>query len=159
MNTKTEVIQALEHSCETFIVAANAFPRDKRTDKPDAVAFSATEILYHMIDVDKLWQQRVSRLLSGKSKEFIAMDPDKVAIDNAYNSQNFETGIADLRIARQMTLSLFRSMRDEQFELVGMHTKYGEMSINRILEIMTNHDLQHTKQLDRTEQQLNAMTR
>jgi uncharacterized damage-inducible protein DinB len=157
MNSKENELAALANSNAAFLDAARAFPAERRTLKPSERAFSATEIVYHMLAVEKLWQSRLQRLISGESREFIAMDPDKEAIDDSYNSKDFSEGLEDLLEARRRSLELFRSLLDEQFELTGIHTKYGEMSIDRIMEIMTAHDLQHAKQLERTEQELLAM--
>jgi hypothetical protein len=110
-----------------------------------------------MLDVERLWQGRLHRLIAGESREFIAMDPDREAIENKYNTKDYAEGLEELLEARRRSLELFRSLSDEQFELTGQHTKYGEMSIDRIIEIMTNHDHQHAKQLERTEQELNAL--
>jgi uncharacterized damage-inducible protein DinB len=154
MNTRTSELHDLKQSLEEFIRTAEGFPDELRLAKPTEKAFSATEIVYHMCDVETLWQDRLGKLLSGESREFIAMDPDKVALDNAYNSKNFAAGVAQLREGRQITLELFAELTDEQFDLAGMHTKYGEMSIARIVETMTNHDRQHARQLRRTESEL-----
>lgn len=150
MNSKTTELNTLEMSLEEFITTAERFPQEMRHQKPMEKAFSATEIVYHMCDVEALWQDRLSKLLSGESREFIAMDPDKVALDNAYNTKDFEAGLSQLREQRKTTLKLFASLSDDQFNLSGLHTRYGEMSITRIVETMTNHDLQHAHQLVRT---------
>ncbi|HET6512150.1 MAG TPA: DinB family protein [Candidatus Kapabacteria bacterium] len=157
MNTRTDTINALAQSNADFLAAAKKYPIEKRRDKPNAKAFSATEVLYHMIDVEKLWQRRLQRLISGESREFIAMDPDKEAVEQAYNSRDYDEGLEDLAELRQRSIELFRGMQDEQFELTGMHTRYGEMSVDRIMEIMTNHDAQHARQLERTEKELLAL--
>ncbi len=157
MNSKQNELAALAQSNADFLEAARNFPAERRTDKPSQKAFSATEIVYHMLAVEKLWQTRLQRLISGESRQFIAMDPDKEAVDEAYNDQDYNDGLEDILEARRRSLELFRSMLDDQFELTGDHTKYGEMSINRIMEIMTTHDLQHAKQLERTEQELLAI--
>jgi uncharacterized damage-inducible protein DinB len=157
MNSREDALALLAESNSEFLEAANNFPAEQRTDKPSDKAFSATEIVYHMLDVEKLWQGRLQRLISGESREFIAMDPDKEAVENKYNKKDYTEGLEELLEARRRSLELFRSLADDQFELTGIHTKYGEMSIDRILEIMTNHDHQHAKQLERTEQELNAL--
>ena len=51
MNTRTEKIKALALSYAEFIAAAYGFPQEKRRDKPSTKGFSATEIVYHMVDV------------------------------------------------------------------------------------------------------------
>lgn len=157
MNSKETELAALANSNADFLEAARNFPAERRTEKPTQNAFSATEIVYHMLAVEKLWQLRLQRLISGESREFIAMDPDKEAIDNSYNDNDYAEGLEDLLEARRRSLELFRSLADDQFELAGIHSRYGEMSMNRIIETMTAHDLQHAKQLERTEQQLRGI--
>jgi uncharacterized damage-inducible protein DinB len=156
MNSKEAEIKALEASIAEFIAAALRFPAQIRTEKPNEKAFSATEIVYHMLDVEKLWQGRMQRLISGESRDFIAMDPDREALQGNYNRKNYEQGLEALKEARLRSLEHFRSLMDDQFELAGNHTRYGEMSISRVIETMTNHDLQHAKQLIRTESELSA---
>lgn len=157
MNSRENELAALAESNSIFMEAANDFPQERRAEKPSARAFSATEIVYHMLDVERLWQTRLERLFSGESREFIAMDPDKEASEKRYNAKDFAEGLEALLEARRQSLEIFRSLTDEQFGLTGMHTKYGEMSVDRILEIMTQHDHQHAKQLERTEQELIAL--
>lgn len=156
MNSKESELAALAQSNAEFLEAARAFPEARRRDKPSQKAFSATEIVYHMLAVELLWQRRLQRLISGESREFIAMDPDQVAIDEAHNNKDYDDGLEEVLEARRRSLELFRSMLDEQFELTGEHTRYGQMSINRIIEVMTAHDLQHARQLQRTAQELLA---
>lgn len=156
MNTKTAELNALAMSLEEFIATAERFPNKLRQQKPSEKVFSATEIVYHMCDVELLWQDRLRKLLSGESRNFVAMDPDKVALDNAYNSKDLTSGLVQLREGRKKSLALFASLNDEHFNLFGIHTRYGEMSISRIVETMTNHDLQHARQLIRTEAELTA---
>jgi uncharacterized damage-inducible protein DinB len=158
MNSKETELAALAQSNADFLEAARNFPMERRTEKPTAKAFSATEIVYHMLDVEKLWQRRLQRLISGESRGFIAMDPDKEASENSYNSKDYNEGLEDLLEARRRSLELFRSMDDDQFELTGDHTRYGEMSISRVMEIMTAHDLQHARQLERTLRELDEVS-
>ena len=86
------------------------------------------------------------------------MDPDKVAIENEYNTKDYEAGLEELAELRQRSIELFRGMLDEQFELTGIHTRYGEMSVDKIMEIMTNHDAQHARHLELTVKELEALT-
>lgn len=159
MNKRSLAIEALRESGAAFQTTARAYPQDKRTLKPSAKAFSATEIVYHMLAVEQLWQDRITKLLSGGSRDFIAMDPDQVALENKHNTLALDAGLVQLASARDNTLVMLRGLSEGEFELSGMHTKYGEMNIDRILEIMMNHDHQHAAQLARTEFELGETSR
>lgn len=108
-----------------------------------------------MLAVEELWQQRIENLLTGGPREFVAMDPDEDAARNRYNERDFSEGLALLTKRRGDLLAKIGTLSDDQFELTGMHSKYGEMSIHRMLETMEGHDRQHAAQLGRTERALN----
>jgi hypothetical protein len=129
---------------------AQAFPLELRSAKPTETAFSATEIVYHMIAVEQLWQGRLKRLTSGESNRFDALDPDADARSGNYNSLDFETGLTILQNARRETNTFVRGLGPEALALEGIHSKYGPMNILRILEIMEGHDRNHAAQFART---------
>jgi uncharacterized damage-inducible protein DinB len=143
-------LAALDKSFTVFLNAAEEYPRTLVREKPSEKAFSATEILYHMLDVERLWQKRIRGLLDGTVDQFHQMNPDKVAIDQRYNERDYDPAIPDLTNARKETHALIRTMKPREFELTGIHSKYGEMNTYKILETMTDHDHTHAAQLKRT---------
>jgi uncharacterized damage-inducible protein DinB len=150
-------LAALSESFRIFEDAAMRFPATRRHERPRVGAFSATEILWHMIAVEDLWRLRISNLLTGGDRTFIALDPDADAADNSYNDREFEQGIETFRQKRSDTCSMLGSLTEDELQLTGMHSKYGEMTIHNILEKMTSHDAQHAGQLDRTARELAAV--
>ncbi len=150
LHRSENLLAALDKSFEVFRTTASNFPRTLIYKKPTEIAFSATEIVYHMVDVERLWQRRIRGLLDGTMKEFLQMNPDTVAIENRYNEKNYEHGIAELAQARKETHGLIQSMKLEAFERAGTHSKYGAMNTYDILETMEHHDRNHAAQLERT---------
>jgi uncharacterized damage-inducible protein DinB len=143
-------LEALDKSFEVFQTAASNFPRALVREKPSEKAFSATEIVYHMLDVERLWQRRIRGLLDGTVTRFDQMNPDKEAVEHRYNERAYEDGISELRNARNETHDHVRSMKPNEFERLGVHSKYGEMNTFKILEIIEGHDRTHAAQLERT---------
>jgi hypothetical protein len=147
---------ALTESLAIFIAAAERFPRSARRDRPHPGAFTATEIVYHVLAVEALWQERIGNVLTGRSREFIAMNPDEDAAQNHYNDRSFEDGVDELTKRRIETLATIGRLSGEQLLLSGIHSKYGEMSLHKIFETMEGHDKQHAAQLDRTARELSG---
>ena len=106
--------------------------------------------MYHLLEVEELWQTRLDQLLHTNDHHFQQIDPDALAKENHYNERSYEEGIANWNAARKDTVALVDGMTDEQLALVGIHSRYGEMNTLRILEIMADHDLQHLRQMERT---------
>ncbi len=144
------MLAAFNKSFQIFLDAARHYPRELVTQKPTAIAFSATEVLYHMLDVERLWQRRIRGLLDGSKTAFQQMDPDKEARDGRYNEKPYDDGISELKHAREETRALVRGMKPEELLLAGIHSRYGEMNTFDILAKMEEHDRTHAAQLERT---------
>jgi uncharacterized damage-inducible protein DinB len=145
-----EHLAALDKSFHTFLTSVSNYPRELARKKPSAKAFSATEILYHVLDVERLWQRRIRGMLDGTVNTFQQMNPDQEAINGRYNERLYDDGIPELVHARNETHALIRSMKPREFEITGTHSKYGEMNTFKILEILADHDHTHAAQLERT---------
>ncbi len=143
-------ITALGESFALFANTAQAYPRELVRLKPNEIAFSAAEIVYHMLDVERLWQRRIRGVRAGSMTTFQQMDPDKEARERQYNEKSYENGVSELNNARGETYALVRSMTLDELLLAGNHTRYGEMNTYAILAKMEEHDRTHSAQLDRT---------
>jgi uncharacterized damage-inducible protein DinB len=145
-----EYLEALTKSFHVFLTSASNYPRALVREKPSEKAFSASEVLYHVLDVERLWQRRIRGMLDGTMTTFQQMNPDQVAADERYNERPYDEGIPELMRARNETHTLIRSMKPREFEITGTHSKYGEMNTFKILETLTDHDHTHAAQLERT---------
>lgn len=146
----TEELAKLEQSFLEVVDFAKAYPEPLRSVKPDEKAFSATEIIYHMLEVENLWQRRLKMLITTTERRFQALDPDAAAKEGNYNSKSFQKGLEDWFEAREETVDLIDEMSESERRIVGIHPKYGEMDTHRIVEIILGHDKQHLAQLERT---------
>lgn len=143
-------LQKLHQTIAKVTAYAEKFPREYIYSKPDAKAFSANEIIYHLLEVEELWQRRLDQLLHTEDHNFQQIDPDALAKENHYNEKSYEEGIANWNAAREDTVAFVDGMTDEQLAINGIHSRYGEMNTFRILEIIADHDLQHLRQMERT---------
>lgn len=146
----TEELAKLEHSFHTVIDYAKTYPESLRAVKPDEKAFSATEVIYHMLEVENLWQRRLKMLITSTERQFQALDPDTAAKEGNYNSKPFQKGMEDWFEAREETIDLIDEMSESERRIIGIHPKYGEIDTHRIVEIILGHDAQHLAQLQRT---------
>lgn len=145
-----ENLEALGKSFNVFFDAAIRYPRNLVREKPTDIAFSATEVVYHMLDVERLWQRRIRGMLDGTMTQFQQMNPDKEAHDQRYNEKPYNDGISQLRRAREETYGIVQNMGSKELLLAGIHSRYGEMNTFDILAKMEEHDRTHAAQLERT---------
>ncbi len=129
---------------------AEEFPTELTSEKHNDKAFSANEIIYHLLEVEELWQRRIHQLLHEEKPQFQQINPDVLAIEHHYNERDYFEGIMEWQKSREETLELITSLSDEDISRIGVHSRYGEMNVYRILDIMADHDLQHLRQMERT---------
>lgn len=152
-----EKISILERTHRLVKEFAESYPRELTNAKPDGVAFSATEIVWHLADVERLWHKRFADIeAQGNGVVFTAMNPDEVAKQNQYNSKTIEAALADWTLLREQTYAMAKNFSEETLHRVAIHPRYGEMVIFRMFDIMANHDLQHLEQMKRTLEQVSA---
>jgi uncharacterized damage-inducible protein DinB len=150
MNTASDKLQILQETIKQITNFAEKFPLSLVTIKPDIIAFSANEIIYHLLEVEELWQRRIHQLLHTDDRHFQQIDPDTLAKMKRYNQKPYDEGIAKWKAAREETIKRIDSMTGDQLHIIGVHSRYGEMDTLRILDIMAEHDLQHLRQMERT---------
>jgi len=129
---------------------AESIPPGLVKEKPSEIAFSISEIIHHLLEVEELWQRRIHQLLHHENPTFQQINPDELAKTNNYNEQDFHSGIAAWGDAREDTLNLVQELEDKELLRKGIHSRYGEMDVHRILDIIADHDLQHLAQMERT---------
>ncbi|HET9136814.1 MAG TPA: DinB family protein [Candidatus Kapabacteria bacterium] len=145
-----EKLTILERTHRLVKEYAEHYPIALATAKPNEKAFSATEIIYHLVDVEKLWHERFRHMKEKEGALFQAMDPDSVALNNRYNEKSITDGLHEWGELRTRTFKMINEMDDTLLSRIAVHPRYGDVAISRILDIMANHDLQHLEQMKRT---------
>src|SRR5579872_5726038 len=104
---------------------AESIPPGLVKEKPSDLAFSVKEIIYHLLEVEELWQRRIHQLLHHEKPTFQQINPDELAKTNNYNEQDLHEGIASWSDAREETLNLVQELSKEELSRKGTHSRYG----------------------------------
>lgn len=136
---------------------ATSFPPELAAKRPSPDAFSLTEIVYHLGDVERLWHERFAEMQAKESGVvFAAMNPDEAARQMRYNEKSLAAGLVEWAQLREKTFDIAKAMPEETLRRVALHPRYGEMTTSRMLDIIANHDLQHLDQMKRTLKRIEA---
>lgn len=117
--------------------------------KASPEVWSAVEVICHLRDVERLWADRLVKVAFSDHPRFYAVDVDALAANNRYNEQDLAAALKEFARLREDNLCLLRAVPASQWKRSGLHPKYGEISIERIVEIMTAHDQGHLGQAAR----------
>lgn len=105
--------------------------------------WGAARILRHMSEVEKLYRDRMQRILTQetpylKSVELSA-DPGE--------GLEFRPELEAFAIERGETISLLMNLALKDWERTGIHDEHGELSVEDISERLIDHDNAHLAQL------------
>lgn len=115
--------------------------------KPAPDKWSALEVVCHLRDVERLWVDRIVKAAFSDRPAFYMLDFEALVSKNHYNTQDLGASIREFARLRADTVCLLRALPASQWKRVGIHPKRGEMSIERIMEIMIGHDQGHFDQI------------
>jgi DinB family protein len=117
--------------------------------RPATNAWSVTEIMCHLRDVEEFYFQRVQTILANRDPVLTAFDPDRWAVERQYCRCECLPALEAFRGRRRDTLALLDTLGEEDWERGGSHAQRGWMTVRRIVHGWAKHDDEHTDQIRR----------
>jgi hypothetical protein len=111
--------------------------------------WSVAEILAHLADSEIVCGWRLRAILGAPGNPIEAYDQNAWAAAGHYASRDPRQSIAQFREMRNANLLLLNSLTPEQWSLYGLHAERGKESVERIVNLMAGHDLNHLQQIKR----------
>ena len=153
----------------TLAAALQDRASDALLRRPAERAWSATEIVCHLRDVEELFQLRFHTIVAlddpvilvlGADGEQLApwhigrgighpLDPDRWAEDRQYRRHDPSAALAAFRRRREEVLTLLRSLTEAQWMRRGVHLRNGALSLGAWVARLAAHDDNHVDQLRR----------
>ena len=115
--------------------------------KPAPDKWSAMEVVCHLRDIEKLWADRLVKAAFSEKPAFYMLEVDDLAVKNSYNTQDLGAALKEFARLREDNLRLLRALPAGQWQRSGIHPNRGEITIERIVEIMIGHDRGHRDQI------------
>jgi hypothetical protein len=120
----------------------------KLRKRPAPEKWSATEIIAHLADVEIVQGWRIRSILGAPGTSVQAYDQDAWAVAGHYNKRDPRKSLEQFRVLRETNLSLLKALRPEQWRHHGVHSERGEESIDRIVQLVAGHDINHIEQVE-----------
>ncbi len=118
--------------------------------RPDAKEWSVLENIGHLIEIDPLYVDRIDRILSEECPVFAPFDPDAGVRAADYQHQSLTELLATYSARRQSTIDGLSTIEPDELTRVGIHAKFGEISVARLVELLAGHDEVHYTQITKT---------
>jgi len=105
--------------------------------------WSMIENAAHVRDIERVYQERFSKMAFGDHPAFWMLDNDRAATLLKYAESNPAAVVKEFRRLREDTLVLLRALPHAAWRRTGLHPKRGELTIEQLAEVLAGHDESH----------------
>jgi hypothetical protein len=149
MNDQTaELIKRLSQTPTEIANLLREFPGQSLTLKPSPDEFSFLQNVCHLRDLEmEGYSARITSILNETTPRLADFDGAKVALERDYNRQDVVAALAAFTRARGQNVALLRTVDEEQLKRTGELQGVGEITLDRLLEMMLEHDEGHLDDL------------
>lgn len=109
--------------------------------------FTPREVIAHLADWELILRQRIQTIISTPGVTLEAYDEGEMAITNDYAHSDVGEQSARFAAERSATVAFLRTLRPDDWNLVGLHPERGSLSAGDQANMLLGHDLYHIEQL------------
>lgn len=106
--------------------------------------FTAIEQVCHVRDIEiEGYQVRFERTLKESNPALPSIASEVIAVERSYGTANASEVFASFRVARAKTLSLLRTLSEDQYQRTAVFEGYGPLTLRSLVHYLCSHDQQH----------------
>ena len=138
------IVEELEISVHRLIKFVQDIPMDKFDYRYAEGKWTIKDILQHIIDAERIFAYRALRIARNDKTELPGFDEDDYANNANGSSRSIQSLLTELAVVRQATLSLFKSLSDDELKRIGTASN-NPASVRAIGFIIIGHQNHHQK--------------
>jgi uncharacterized damage-inducible protein DinB len=130
---------------QTLRQAVAGMSHEQLTARPVPGKWSTLEVVCHLSDFDPVLTDRMKRIIALERPAMLGADENLFAAKLAYQERDAEEEIALIEATRKQMARILGTLNPEALARVGVHSERGELTLERMLTMATNHIPHHAK--------------
>ena len=143
MSTLQPMIDAYLAGPRTLRRAVAGMSHEQVVARPVAGKWSTLEVVCHLADFDPILADRMKRVIAEDRPQLLGADEKAFARALAYHQRDLEEELALLEHTRSQMARILGTLLDSALQRVGVHSERGELTLERLLTVTTNHVNHH----------------
>jgi len=140
---RAALLERLSAAPAALATALKDVPDDAVRRRPPSGKWSMIENAAHIRDIERVYQERFSKMAFSERPAFWMLDNDRAALRLKYAESDAAAVVKEFRRLREDTVSLLRALPDAAWRRIGLHPKRGELNIEQLGEVLAGHDDSH----------------
>lgn len=142
-------VEGMRQTCPELAALLARPPHHVTSVGPAADAWSATEVVCHLRDIEEAYCDRMRLILANDSAQLIQFDPERWVTERQYARADAMEALAAFRARREDTLAFLAALAPDQWDRSADHPSRGRLSIRKIVHSLAKHDAEHLDQIAR----------
>lgn len=143
MSQPTELLNGYLAGPVALRQAVAGMTREQLVARPVAGKWSTLEVVCHIADFDPILADRIKRVLSHDKPTLLGADENLFASVLSYQDRDIEEELAVIDATRAQLGRILRAMPAAAYQRTGVHSERGELTVERLLTLATNHIPHH----------------
>ncbi len=143
MSTIRDLIERYKQGPELLRQAVAGMTPEQLDARPIPGRWSTREVVCHIVDFDQLYADRMKRVIAENEPSFSPSEPDAFAAHLAYSKRDLTKELELLTLLREQMAVILDSLPDEAFQRVGRHVVRGLVTLQELLQAITDHIPHH----------------
>lgn len=118
-------------------------PDDVLRRRDAAGKWSMIENAAHVRDIERVYQERFSKMPFTEKPAFWLLDNDRAAAQLKYGESDPAAVAKEFKRLRDDTVLLLRALPAAAWQRTGVHPEGGELTLEKLAERLTEHDARH----------------
>jgi len=140
---RAALLERLEAAPAALAAAVKGLPEESLRRRPPSGKWSMIENAAHVRDIERVYQERFSRMAFSDRPAFWMLDNDRAAARLKYSESDPAAVVKEFRRLREDTLHLLRALPDAVWRRTGLHPKRGELTVEQVADVLAGHDDNH----------------
>ncbi len=125
-----------------LVQVVRALP-DRQVRYTPANQWSIIEHIGHVIDIDRLYLQRIELILTQEHQPFALFSIDEVHQQGEYQSRSIDELVEVLTTTRIQITHILHALTTDQIVRIGLDDYFGAITLARLIEILVTHQDEH----------------
>ena len=143
MPSPTELANQFLKGAADLRQAVKGMTREQLLARPIPGRWSTLEVVAHIADMDPILVDRMKRIIAMEMPLLLAADENLYVKSLGYDDRDVEEELSLIDATRRQMARIIRSLKPEQLELTGVHNKRGLITLEKIIQLATNHIPNH----------------
>ncbi len=122
--------------------------------RPIPGKWSTQEVVCHLADYEPIYADRMKRVVALEEPELLKGDPQLFAARLAYDHRDMKEELAIIEWTRKQMVRILRTLTPMDFQRRGGHSRDGTLTLEVLLQRITDHIPHHIRFIEEKRQAL-----